>query len=369
MERKLIQIFVLLNSLFMVVSSVEPWAFHRYYRPASGDNLYTTNWKEIGTTKMNEAGKYGYIYYGSTCDLYPSRVAGTIPLYRMMKLPSVIHMYTTSEPERRTMIASREWKAEGVAGYCYPTVRKDTVALYRYRKGNAYFYTTKSDLGHFTAGEKSRHGFISEGIACFVPVKHAQKNWRTEWKKDLNKLMGQWPSKYEAKLATSIYTYLSNKYNWRDWLVVVYPDMYGGDNHWRHACKNTYTVDYIHWRKNYNVMVSSVRKGKPFVKFTGDAKPELDEFSPGSIFSEPTTAQKIYENLPEDVKSCKYPLVGAVHMGTSNEWVKEGSTFEVRARPERLFHQVFKAGKVSLDWLNWLTRPTYLVEWHVFILG
>ena len=367
---ELIQSFFVFSALFTVASSVEPVMFHRYHRRHIEDNLYTTNWLEIGTKKFLSRGKYGYVYWGPSCSIYPSKVEGTVPLYRMLKLPAHIHMYTTNEPERQTMIASG-WKPEGVAGYCYPTVRRDTTALYRYRKGNAYFYTKKPDLGKFEGGihQKARGGYIAEGVACFVPVKKAQKNWKTEWRKDLDKLMGQWPSGYEAQLATAIYTYLSNKYNWREWLVVVYPDMYGGDNHWRHACKNTYTVDYIHWRKNYNVMVSSVRKGKPFVKFTGDAKPELDEFSPGSIFSEPTTAQKIYENLPEDVKSCKYPLVGAVHMGTSNDWVKEGSTFEVRARPERLFHQVFKAGKVSLDWLNWLTRPTYLVEWHVFILG
>lgn len=359
------QICVLLSTLFTVACSIEPVAFHHYYRPHSGDHFYTRKWKEIGTTKLKGTGKHGYIYQGPACDLYPSKVAGTIPLYRMLKLPAVIHMYTTNEQERQTMIASG-WKPEGVAGYCYPTVRKDTVALYRYRKGNAYFYTTKPDLGTFEGGkhQQARGGYIAEGVACFVPVKHAQKNWKTEWKKDLNKLMGGWPSGYESKLATAIYTYLSNKYNWREWLVVVYPDMYGGDNHWRHAChtKSGYTVDYIHWRKNYNVMVSSVRKGKSYVKFTGDTAPEMKEL-------ETTNAQKIYENLPRDVRSCKYPLVGVVHMGENNNWVKEGSTFEVRAPPHRLFHQVFRRRMTLLHAGNWLIRPIANVEWHVFILG
>ena len=112
MEEKLIQICVLFSTLFTVASSVEPqWrssgvepeAFHRYYRPHSGDNLYTRNWKEIGTTRWKQTGKYGYIYQGSACDLFPTKVAGTVPLYRMLKLPAVIHKYTTSEHERQVI--------------------------------------------------------------------------------------------------------------------------------------------------------------------------------------------------------------------------------------------------------------------------
>ena len=126
-------------------------------------------------------------------------------------------MYTINEGERQTMIASQQWRPEGVAGYCYPTLRKDTVALYRYRKGDAYFYTTKPDLGAFTVGVKGRDGYISEGIACFVPVKHAKRDWISQWRKDLDVILGDTPANQEDNLATSIFTYLENKYSWRDW--------------------------------------------------------------------------------------------------------------------------------------------------------
>ena len=86
------------------------------------DHFYTTNSNEIGTTKHWETGNHGY-------------------------------------------------RSEGVQGYCFPDPSSETIPLYRYwnAQNSDHFYTTNMDeIGTVTSGEVGRHGYRSEGIACYV---------------------------------------------------------------------------------------------------------------------------------------------------------------------------------------------------------
>ena len=84
----------------------------------------------------------------------------------------------------------------------------------------------------------------------------------------------------ENELADRINDGLSTKYYWRDWLIVVYPDMRGSPNHWRHHCDAghmtaTYwptTANYIHWKGRYNMLVSSISSTTPSRRFTGTVR-------------------------------------------------------------------------------------------------
>ena len=62
------------------------------------------------------------------------------------------------------------YRSEGITGYCFPRYRKGTVPLYRYSKAHGldHFYTTDSaEIGTTHPGRVVKHGYRSEGIACY----------------------------------------------------------------------------------------------------------------------------------------------------------------------------------------------------------
>ena len=143
----------------------------------------------------------------------------------------------------------------------------------------------------------------------------------------------------EEELADNFYNTLSAKYYWRDWLVVVYSDkdMYGAEEHWRRSCnKGVTTLVETHWKKRYNIMISSVPSDRKSQPFTGRIKTwkcesYLDPFS--GLKKRPIvySPKKIYESyFPADAKKCKYPLVGVV---------RRRGKFALRAPENRKFHQ------------------------------
>jgi len=108
---------------------------------------------------LGRGSKDSWLYEGVQCKLYPSKVPGTIPLYRWWN--GLDHFYTS---ERRSF-NNLGFKSEGVAGYCYPRDRgSQTIPLYRwYYHGTCYnhFYTTS-----YSEGKGS--GYKYEGIVCYV---------------------------------------------------------------------------------------------------------------------------------------------------------------------------------------------------------
>jgi len=72
--------------------------------------------------------------------------------------------------------------------------------------------------------------------------------WLGQWIDDAYDVLGDTAKNKENELADNFYNTLSAKYYWRDWLVVVYPEMKGSDNHWRHHCyDDVTTLDLKHW--------------------------------------------------------------------------------------------------------------------------
>ena len=149
---------------------------HRYWRLDVGDHFYTNNPNGIGTTTPGKKGKYGYAYEGVTCYLYTDQVEASVPLYRYWKGTVSDHFYTTDETEIGTTtpgeIGNFGYKFESIVGYCFPSEERDTVPLYRYwnPKNSDHFYTTNGmeEIGTVTEGESGNHGYISEGVVCYV---------------------------------------------------------------------------------------------------------------------------------------------------------------------------------------------------------
>ena len=109
---------------------------------------------------------------------------------------------------------------------------------------------------------------------------------------------------------------LSTKYYWRDWLVVVYPEMVGSKKHWFNAAcgLDVTTIRLLHWNKRYNILVSSVPSDKIPEPFTVNAKIKTSYWKQGHHDPVQTwyDAKEIYESLPADAKKCKYPISGVV---------------------------------------------------------
>jgi hypothetical protein len=148
----------------------------RYWKLEISDHFYTINRDEIGTTVHGQKGKHGYVYEGKQCCIYKEPVQDSIPLYRYWKAGAGDHFYTTDEKEigttTRGQIGNYEYKSEGVVGYCSPSQVDDTVPLYRYwnPKNSDHFYITNGmqEIGTITDGERGNHGYISEGVVCYV---------------------------------------------------------------------------------------------------------------------------------------------------------------------------------------------------------
>ena len=107
--------------------------------------------------------------------LHLSHAASTVPLYRYWKSSVSDHFYTTNPKEIGTTTPGQKGKygyvSEGIAGYCHSTQVADSVPLYRYWHAAAsdHFYTTNpKEIGTVTPGQVGKHGYVSEGVTCYV---------------------------------------------------------------------------------------------------------------------------------------------------------------------------------------------------------
>eukprot|EP01083_Nonionella_stella_P006858 19860_1 len=172
------------NDIFAVVPpKVKPTnhgiKFYRYWNSKSTDHFYTTNAKEIGTTRKGKVGRHGYQSEGVAGRLARKGETGTnlVNLYRYWNSQTKDHFYTTDAKEIDTTTVGTTgkygYKSEGVAGKCFTdkNARPNLIPLYRYWKGSVgdHFYTTNAkEIGTTTAGKVGKHGYKSEGIQCYI---------------------------------------------------------------------------------------------------------------------------------------------------------------------------------------------------------
>lgn len=144
-----------------------PVPLHRYWNSKIGDHFYTTNYNEL------RSGKNGWTYEGIQAKILSYQQPGSIPLYRYWVGKD--HFYTTNINEIGTSttgkLGKHGYKSEGTTGYCYPSPAAGLIPLYRYWNSRIvdHFYTTdKNEIGTTTPGQVGKHGFKSEGVACYV---------------------------------------------------------------------------------------------------------------------------------------------------------------------------------------------------------
>ena len=139
----------------------------RYWNGGITDHFYTVRFSELG------AGKHGWILEGVAAILLDTQVSGSVPLYRYWGNND--HFYTTNANEIGVTVPGfrghHNYVSEGIVGYCYPRQVSGTAPLYRYYKsaGQDHFYTKNiHEIGTTTPGVLGRHGYVSEGVACYV---------------------------------------------------------------------------------------------------------------------------------------------------------------------------------------------------------
>ena len=162
-------------ALFVLSFNTGLVSFYRYWRALGTDHFYTTNKNEIGTTTPGTVGHYHYTSEGTQCLVYSKKVEGSVPLYRYFRANGLDHFYTTKAAEIGTttpgQAGKHEYSSEGIAGYCFPSIKPGTIPLYRYFNPNGldHFYTTNSkEIGTTTVGASGQYGYIFEGVACYV---------------------------------------------------------------------------------------------------------------------------------------------------------------------------------------------------------
>ena len=141
---------------------------YRYWNPKIVDHFYTANYNEL-----RAGGRSGWKYEGVQCKILRNRMPGSVPLYQYGGPND--HFYTTNIYEIGTSTprvrGKHGYSSEGITGYCYPTNRPGTIPLYRYFKAHRrdHFYTTNiHEIGTRIKGQVGRHGYKSEGVACYV---------------------------------------------------------------------------------------------------------------------------------------------------------------------------------------------------------
>jgi hypothetical protein len=139
----------------------------RYWNGDITDHFYTNRFSEIG------AGKHGWVIEGVAAILLDVQASGSVPLYRYWGNND--HFYTTNANEIGSVLIGvkgrHNYVFERIVGYCFPTQVAGTAPLYRYYKkaGQDHFYTKNiHEIGTGTLGATGKHGYVSEGVACFV---------------------------------------------------------------------------------------------------------------------------------------------------------------------------------------------------------
>jgi len=176
--------------------------------------------------------------------------------------------------------------------------------------------------------------------------------WLETWKGDLTRTIGDTAAGHESALADRIYNTLSNKYYWRHWLVVVYKEMHLEEKHWRTIWGvGSTSVNKLHWKGRYNVIVSSVPADAPSRKWSGpitsqraeryrrwEGRPRKVKWYTRYI---PLDAKEIQQAIPQSAKTGVYPIVGVI------EYIPQidDGKFQVRAPENRKFHKLVSSGK------------------------
>ncbi len=151
----------------LLVSRGKRWgvSVYRMYNTKTSEHLYTTSVTEYGL-----CGKGAYADWraeGVAWQAPEAGASGSKPVYRLFNRISGDHHYTTSTGERASLLASGDWRNEGVAflsGGSIPIHRLYNGRLWR---GQHHYTTNVAERDMLTRG----YGWRSEGVGFYAIAK------------------------------------------------------------------------------------------------------------------------------------------------------------------------------------------------------
>ena len=138
---------------------------YRMYNSKTSEHLYTTSATEYG---MCGIGGYADWRAEGVAWRAPVKDAeGAKPVYRLYNLKSGDHHYTTSEGEKGSLLASGDWRDEGIAFYSGGEVEVYRVYNGKLRRGQHHYTTSAGERDALVAN----HGWRDEGVGFYAVSK------------------------------------------------------------------------------------------------------------------------------------------------------------------------------------------------------
>ncbi|KAK3092445.1 hypothetical protein FSP39_002928 [Pinctada imbricata] len=121
------------------------------------------------------------------------------------------------------------------------------------------YHKLKGDDSGYNAQQKYWEGEIKKLVEHIKKMDTQVKNkWHTEMKSNVISKLATMHGRSNGDFATELYNDLTDKFDWRDWHVVAYNELHGGDKHWVKWCSG-----HKEFRKHgRNVVVASVDQTK-----------------------------------------------------------------------------------------------------------
>ncbi|XP_033115382.1 uncharacterized protein LOC117115624 isoform X2 [Anneissia japonica] len=126
-------------------------------------------------------------------------------------------------------------------------------------KIHLFYLKAKGRDATYEVEEKTWKDNIKELIHHMKTVDRKVTNaWRKQSVADLNTKLASLDGKSNSYFADKVYAFLTDKYDWRDWFIVVYNPISGSDGHWVKWC---YGHHFLR-KHGRNVALSSVDQKK-----------------------------------------------------------------------------------------------------------
>ena len=135
------------------VTCSERVPIYRMYNSKTSEHMYTKSAKEY-----NSCGSGSYKDWKAEGVAWYAPKSSAKPVYRLYNLKSGDHHYTTSATERDKLVGSGQWRDEGIAFYSAAKGDEGSIAIYRIFNGRL-----KRGQHHYTKSATERDKLVASG--------------------------------------------------------------------------------------------------------------------------------------------------------------------------------------------------------------
>ena len=206
-------------------------------------------------------------------------------------------------------------------------------------------YLKAKELNHdYNVKKSDWQRKISQLVSVMKKHDRTVKNrWYSQIKTDIPQKLAEWHGRSNSDFANRLYNFLNSKFDWRDWHVVTYNDLHGGQHHYVKWCSG---VKYFRTHGR-NLVVASVDDRKSPIN-RGEAYAKLGSVSTrrrktgfwGSRKTVDRKADDIWRNtFPKEFKTgCTYASAGVIKKSAGIAHRAPGNRLAVRDNNKYKLH-------------------------------